>query len=1638
MNHRYSKNRQGITLLFVISMIVLFLLMGTAFVVVSNNFYRQSRKTGLANVPEGKGPQQGTQLVEEAMMALIRGPALTNLDSPLRSHDLLADQYGYGLKAYVAGSPAPTFSQDNVFVEIALSSTVGGNADGQAYSILEGSGSPSQSLATFGGAYAGQVLSFTSKAMKGFSARIVSDRSVALTAAPSGYIHFVTIPAKAFSGETIVSLANLIDSEVIINGRDFNGTGPAFVTNGTTRVLSNEALLPNRQGQPFEELIGLSGTQNESFLSQSAVSGGTTTYAPNTLSTNEPWDAADFNNMFLSGFQANGTFIPSFHRQSMVDFNGIANGTDRKAFFFAFDEGGDDKPDVDVNGDGVNEAFWMDTGLSIATDSLGQRYKPLVAYHVVDLDGRLNLNAHGNLTHVRQTGSGFVQDGWVETSKPPAGATPLTTPRGQGWGPPEINLSPAFDSSTAANGLAVYNALMQERYGPDNLPGDPNVAAAALNPYRTRAELFGHPVAPVDLAANSFGTVGGLFNGSPMDLHGRFQIRSSSLSNFLDPNFGVAFANSLPELDMVSSHLTGNEISNPAYEMSLSGDASGDTPFEATELERLLRPNDIDSAGLPDRLWRLASATGVTVDPEMFWTNDSIANRNLLFTTDSFEVPMLHGNFVARIRNKIIEETGLAPRDNSGNLNDEQEIQRITDRYRLNATPSAPTNQYVFAPELTAGLKMDINRPFGNGNDDNGNGIVDEPGEEINRTNPEAAPVLGATPTMDLNNDTVLGNDSGIEARAIFARHLYMLAMLLLDVPEMNGDGNIDDIDKFIFARNMAQWAVNVVDFRDPDSINTQFIYDPQPWDLAGWNPVITTDGQPPEPDGSNLIAPELRPVVWGCERPELLITETLAGHIRNTQDLSVGGDFASGDDDFDQLRRPEPFAYFEVYNPWVQNNLNQRFDPTLYGPTIQGVDLQRVNSVGNPVWRFEVERVAAGQPAKPLRYVYLTDPNPDPANPNITYDNMVDHNQTAAEIEVFFPSTSNNVFVRPGHQAVIGTRGFDAGDGETYRTFLGSRRDMADPSNLDQTTHLALNAAAGTIQRFPVDTQVPGQTRNTSVVFIDQVVPALGGTPEDRKFSLSDPFGGYPATTTPTPNEDGFVYPGAIDLPFDNSSSTDTNRDNEDLAKILVTDGTSKNFRVVRLQRLANPLLTWHPFTNPYLTIDSMEADLVSFNGLSPNPMNAATPEPMVSLQPQSDNAVSHERGDNDGGFKLLWGLQRGSAPRAGADNVGPLAGTHNFDQQLFESLGKTNDAWSTPVNVAGTPFPWLTWNNRPFVSHMEIMNVPYLAQDRLTYAPEAAVIPNMFTIDDGVTISTSPFVERRGNSLSGRYGHLLNFFGDDELDANATNDFAEAHRLLEFIEVPSRFVGTTTQFLPNEVARHPFNKISRYRVPGKVNLNTIPPTDAAGNDSLIWNILNGGYATTVTDPVSWIQFKNSRNGPAPSTTPTDVQNPFRPSAAAAFMPASVPNNNGVACTMLRPTDAVDPRTAPLFDYDSTQLADNSLRSAYFRNSMRTRMANLTTNRSSVFAIWVTVGYFAVDQDGNLVDTNGVALNIATSADQPLTPAVDTVAEIGAETGEVRRNRGFFIFDRSIPVAFEPGKNHNIDKAIIVKSIIE
>jgi hypothetical protein len=82
-----------------------------------------------------------------------------------------------------------------------------------------------------------------------------------------------------------------------------------------------------------------------------------------------------------------------------------------------------------------------------------------------------------------------------------------------------------------------------------------------------------------------------------------------------------------------------------------------------------------------------------------------------------------------------------------------------------------------------------------------------------------------------------------------------------------------------------------------------------------------------------------------------------------------------------------------------------------------------------------------------------------------------------------------------------------------------------------------------------------------------------------------------------------------------------------------------------------------------------------------------------------------------------------------------------------------------------------------------------------------------------------------------------------------------------------------------------------------------------------------------------------------------------------------------------------------------------------------------LSTN-SNTFAVWVTVGYFEVTPNPTGMDV-----------------AHPDGWQLGSEMlfeGQVRRPRAFYLIDRSIPVAFEPGQVHNIGKCVLQRRYID
>jgi len=330
----------------------------------------------------------------------------------------------------------------------------------------------------------------------------------------------------------------------------------------------------------------------------------------------------------------------------------------------------------------------------------------------------------------------------------------------------------------------------------------------------------------------------------------------------------------------------------------------------------------------------------------------------------------------------------------------------------------------------------------------------------------------------------------------------------------------------------------------------------------------------------------------------------------------------------------------------------------------------------------------------------------------------------------------------------------------------------------------------------------------------------------------------------------------------------------------------------------------------------------------------------------------------------------------------------------------------------------------------------------------------------------------QRPFDKPSSPYGHLLNFFLSDTNDT--WNDQSKVksnfYRLLDFVHVPSRFSGTD-KFLDPTIFRGdssgfypffaPFNLVSNYREPGRVNINTI------FDDGLIWRgIMNGldvkdprwaggkmwqriadsrtGDGTMASINVSTGQFPVVQYGVARlnNDSPTLMANPFRSFGNSHLVPIEALRRKDATATgatlefvdgtLLR-RDIDDPKR-PLFAFDppnnnpvnpqfESDLFMDSGRNPYFRYQAFRKLGNLLTTRSNVYAVWVTVGFFEVEQ---------------VPVDEGHPDGFRLGAELGADTGDVKRHRLFSIIDRTRPVGFQRGKDINVDGAILLKRIIE
>lgn len=1489
-------SRAGVVLLVVLVLLSLFLVICTTLLLIAGS-YRRAAQSQVREEWYGTPPQR---LLDEAVYQLVRGTRDGNSILHFNTAEsLLADLYGYdGFLAYAAvdsvsgntlrlhvpvpeldTSPTQAFpyaSPSSIFTggEPVLWRDVRNRADWYYYQQTKPRATSVSQAPPLYGYYAGQYLTF------------IDALANPVTGVIPNTLKYHTVPIVRYALRTSNSPpappSPFSDLPVHNGGAYAN----QYVYAEIDVTWPNNAYQTPSLDAPQGPLAGgivaiLVNGRPFNGRQQNPINNS----APDLDYPDEQYDYADECNLFLADAARN---LSSFQRLSVPNL-----------------------PRVDNDRGGIPDSDWVDLGFPVMTGADGRQVKPLFAILCVDLDGRLNVNFVGNRGHLRTAPTWTILNGDGSTmryrpSRAVPGATPPATDlaygnpipspafgQGVGWGPADTTLwdllagtvqtaLPALSPSQVQSvAFAWYSQLLDARYGTGGRPGI--VGDDAYAPNAPAALKF-----PVYLTSRAL-----------VDFH-------AALRQGVDPRGMPTSEPTYPIYTGTPYHPT---IESP-YELNteaLRGQASTatDTLFSITELEGLLRHFDWDSRTIPSRLRNVLFDVDGDGNPDLLPLGEAPLFIQSI-TTESWDLPVLKFLSDRNRNNPPPPGTFREPMQSPLELLEEP-IKKRTTGYAPYLTIEDLVTRRIVPPDFVFGMQYDLNRAL-----------------------PEWP--VGAT---NLNDPAV---QQYYAARQEMAQQLYMLMLLVADLNPSDPDPH-DPMGQTgkTMADRIAQWAVNVVDFRDGDAIMTPFEYDVDPFD--GWgldgNPFSTTENQPfPGTQPPPSPQPAQRKLVWGCERPELLITEAFGWHdVRVTERGNT----------YEQTDRPRGYFFVELYNPWAspafQSDLNR------WGVTPPaGVQLNATAPTGDPVWRLSI---TSQHTTAPNRLVYFTVPGGNaPRPPQVTY---------------YSDLLNQPLYVVPGQYGVIGSVGWIVdpganafnddidGDGRTdYVSIFGLPNPSTIPPAIDytQTRRIQLSRSPLGIELVRVD-GLASFPKPVVAVPVNKYLDGMG-QPQWRSFNVSEPYTGYPILPVIEPMEQRYITPP--NTPFDAG---------EHINNGALSD-PAPSYAQVALERLANPLLPFNPSSNPYMVVDHFEnGSLTRINGAA-------------SAPPSGNDTLSHERNN------MLWSHE--NLQQCGK-NVPSFPGNHYYSNSklVYCTLGFLNStmgAWEQSTMPAGVTPPWmppdyyvggpsagsfplLTWLNRPFRNQFELLEVPATnAVDLLgkfqqpsTYDTDTHLLP------------------------------IIHYHTDNNKWQQAVQSGPQFYHILHFTRARSPFLGAETYLSANPADIYP------RREPGRVNINTMP-------NKFVWLGLWNG-----------IELPEGQPAPQPWTPdfPSDLSPPYFPSMLRQnintdkfiWLFASTGNN------VHWPDDK--------FTYmDGT-------RHTYYRFHGLNRIGASVTTTSNVFAVWVTVGFFDLDPNSGQV-----------------------VGEHGSETGQQKRHRAFYIIDRSVPVAFEPGENHNVDRAILLRRFIE
>jgi len=491
--------------------------------------------------------------------------------------------------------------------------------------------------------------------------------------------------------------------------------------------------------------------------------------------------------------------------------------------------------------------------------------------------------------------------------------------------------------------------------------------------------------------------------------------------------------------------------------------------------------------------------------------------------------------------------------------------------------------------------------------------------------------------------------------------------------------------------------------------------------------------------------------------------------------------------------------------------------------------------------------------------------------------------------------------------------------------------------------------------------------------------------------------------------------------------------------------------------------------------------------------------------------------------------------------------------------------------IGAPPEPFPWVFWPNRPFANQMELTLVPASSPSRFTteytysfakterdtqvstppprqsyyshlngykqppfFGKQDTIgglqTPQDYSLSSGKQQTYQPMATLNPPQETAPFGHLLPFFASNLAVNNSSADGLKPdfYRVLEYLHVPTRFSGADEFVMPFHVTdgpsdtqrlgpaaslfAPPYNYLSKFREPGRVNLNTFVggggffstrPNAADGtqriNSAQHWGALVNFSPEHLDHWRKWNECRfaglpwvsNTSGVPTPpnpppvqprlhisniadwggmmlfnSAKPAVFAQPFRsftnnmevpidgmrlrkddPNLTRRLIDSTLfrayepMNINGMANPDVAEEGLFVTGTKTVIDSNdanpSPHLSHDSNRNPYFRYQDYIKLGSVTTPRSNVYAVWVTMGMFEVEQV-QTVNSNSANYRDPDTVNVTNPDGYRLVRELGADTGDIRRTRMFTIIDRTIPVAFQRGENHNVDRAVRVRRILD